>query len=315
MCGSSINHHCERRGTDAVSESWSPIVARRDENDAGEHGMPRSLFHVYGDSPYGREELLQSAYLVRKTQVLSLAVYVPRYRESLMYCDSTVFTLNCERQFSRDSNVSRRHVLETLPSLPVNTWFFQPDGRGAGGLPEIPVTWALLAYPVSLAAQGVLTSWGHLERAVASIAWHTPFPVFFPTPAFLPWQRVVALCVGSQADGESVEVARAVADLAHVPLTVYADRHRFEQIVQRLSPMSAEKFDVRHPGRSLYKLPADSLLVVAAKRRVGLVRGLAATTHLARIRAGLPNPMLLVGPNCENGPLGRRHAAGQDGWK
>jgi hypothetical protein len=308
----SIKDHSEGLVNVAVPGSRSLLAARSHRNEAVEHVIGRSLFHVYGDSPCGREELLQSAYFVRKTEALSLTVLVPGHSDLLMYCDSTVVTLHCGDGSSADVRTSRRHVLETLPSLPVDAWFFQTRGSGAGGLPEIPANWAVMAFPVSLNWRGIPASVGQLERAAASVAWRSPFPVFLPTRAFIPWRRVVALCVGSPADGDTAQVAHRITHLAEVPLSVFADRRRFDQIAKHLSPWPVDRFDLRDCGKSLYKLTPDTLLVVGAKKQASLMPGLTSTTHLTRIRAALPNPMLLIGPNCENGLLGGRNAATQD---
>ena len=58
--------------------------------------MERSLLHVFLNSPIGRENLLQSAYLAEQTKVNLLSVYIPEAPQLALYCDDHVLTVGKE---------------------------------------------------------------------------------------------------------------------------------------------------------------------------------------------------------------------------
>ena len=53
------------------------------------------LFHIFRNTPVGRETLLQSIYFGRKTGS-SLEVYIPESKKFLMYFDSEVVQIDLD---------------------------------------------------------------------------------------------------------------------------------------------------------------------------------------------------------------------------
>jgi hypothetical protein len=57
--------------------------------------MKKPLLHIFRNTPFGRETLLQSAYFCHRTQ-LPLSIYLPESKSFLLYFDSEVVQVDLD---------------------------------------------------------------------------------------------------------------------------------------------------------------------------------------------------------------------------
>ena len=59
------------------------------------------MFHVFRNSPLGRENLLQSIYFCEQVGNLELNIYLPVQKQALMYFERTSVTLDLDSSYTR----------------------------------------------------------------------------------------------------------------------------------------------------------------------------------------------------------------------
>ena len=60
--------------------------------------MAKQLLHIFRNTPFGRETLLQSANFCRQLDV-TLVIYIPEYTKFLMYFDNDVVQIDLDHSY------------------------------------------------------------------------------------------------------------------------------------------------------------------------------------------------------------------------
>ena len=272
--------------------------------------MRDQMFHVFRNSPLGRENLMQAAHFCQKQFGMSLAVWIPTQTRFLMRFETGEVTGSLDDSYVRHPETAQAHAEEILADLKVKYSFFQPIEFVEPSLPVIPVDWGVMSCPRVLSERAARIGLGHIGPKVRSIAKHAPFPVFIPALAYKPWNRVAIFFGGSQLGTVAVREGIAVARLARVPFTLFTQldgitREECEQALAeadllsdvRAADASWEVLDGGTLEENLYAVPHDSLAVVGATGH-RLMAALIFGSKLETIQATLPNPLVVVGPNC-----------------
>jgi len=139
---------------------------------------------------------------------------------------------------------------------------------------------------------------------------HAPFPVFIPTPTFKPWNRVTGFFGGSALGAAAVRYGAALAARAGVPFSIHTQlvgvtREGCEEVLSEAGLMRSisdgqTDWHVYEDGsfvENLYHVPSDSLVVIGAAGQ-NLVRELMFGSKLEAVQSTLPNPLIVIGPNC-----------------
>ncbi|MCK4660362.1 MAG: universal stress protein [Phycisphaerae bacterium] len=286
--------------------------------------MQNQMFHVFRNSPLGRENLLQAAYFCGHQFGLSLAIRIPTHTRFLMRFESGEVTGTLDHSYVQYPETAQAHAEEILSGFKVKYSFYAPDELAGGGLPLIPVDWGIMSCPRVISEQTSRIGLGHIGPKVRGIAKHAPFPIFIPCLAYKPWNRVSIFFGGSRLGTIAVKEGIGIARLARVPFVVYTHldgttRQECEQALAEADLLS----DVRAGDGSwqlfqsgvfeenLYVVPHDSLVVVGAAGH-RLMAELIFGSKLETIQAILPNPLVVVGPNCRARPeLGPQPAIDQ----
>ena len=82
--------------------------------------MEKQVFHIYRNTPFGRETLLQSIYLCRQLRNVFLNIYIPEFTQFLMYFENSVVTVDLDSSFTYERDTARRHVDELLKDTGVD---------------------------------------------------------------------------------------------------------------------------------------------------------------------------------------------------
>jgi hypothetical protein len=271
--------------------------------------MQNQMFHVFRNSPLGRENLMQAAYLCSKEFDLSLAVYIPTCARFVMPFEGGEVTVELDESYTVHPATAQVHAEQALEAFTIQHQFFTPEVFADTSLPEIPVTWAMMSCPRAISEKSSRIGLGHIGPRVRGIVKHAPFPVFIPAMAYKPWNSVAIFFGGSELGMVVVAQGIALARLAQVPFTIYTQldgvtREECEQALARaglldhLNSGDADWrfFDTGSFEENLYEVPHDSLTVVGAAGQ-RLIEELIFGSKLEIIQATLPNAHVVVGPN------------------
>ena len=272
--------------------------------------MPDQMFHVFRNSPLGRENLLQAGYFCEKQLGLDLAVYIPKTTRFLMRFSTGEVTGELDDSYVQYASTARAHVTEALNRVGVTYSFFKPREMADTCLPEIPVDWAVMSCPRAISQHSSRIGLGHIGPKVRGIAKHAPFPVFIPAMAYKPWAGVSIFFGGSSVGCLAVQEGIAIARLARVPFTVFTQldgttREECERVLSEadvLDELNAADgtwhcFEDGTLEENLYAVPHDHLVVVGAAGH-RLMTELIFGSKLEIIQTNLPQPLVVVGPHC-----------------
>ena len=78
--------------------------------------MPFELLHIFRNTPFGRETLMQSAFFCQQMG-MPIDIYVPRESQFLMYFEHGVVTVDLDRSYLRSPESAHDHAREIVESL------------------------------------------------------------------------------------------------------------------------------------------------------------------------------------------------------
>jgi len=272
--------------------------------------MQTTMLHIFRNTPLGRENLMQSAYFCKNLPKMSLAVYIPQTAQFTMGPDGDLVVIELDDSYVRYQATAQQHVEEILAEFGCENEFHTPAKHDTSRMPHLHGHWAMMACPRAITEQSNRIGLGHLGPKVRSLAKLSRFPIFIPSMSFKAWTNVTAFFGGSTLGAIVVKAAMAVARLAEVPLTVHTQlngitRQDCEQSLSKVGILDAlsggdiewRLYDEGTLEENLYDVPHDSLVFVGAAGH-NLIRELVFGSRLEAIQTILPNPLVIIGPQC-----------------
>lgn len=272
--------------------------------------MKTTLLHIFRNSPMGRENLMQSIYFCKQQFGLSLAIYIPETTQFGMNFGGNPVAVQLDNSYVDHFATARKHAEQLLADSKCPVQFFVPRERLSNAMPLLPDEWTMMACPRVISEQAARVGLGHIGPKVRNLVKHAHFPIFIPSMSFKPWTNVTAFFGGSRLGATSVKAGMAIARLARVPFTIHTQLNGITKkdcekslsdvgIVDAMSARDVEwRFhDVGTFEENLYAVPHDSLVVVGAAGHK-LIAELVFGSKLETIQETLPNPMVIVGPDC-----------------
>lgn len=266
--------------------------------------MKKKLLHVFRNTPFGRETLLQTAYSCQQLQ-LSLDVYIPVDKKFLFYFGGEVVQVDLDSSYLFDPQTAQEHAEQTLSQQPgLQYQFIRQASYTATGLPDLPTNFFIMTCPRSISDVSSRIGLGRIGPKVRKIVQQATFPILIPGAAFKPWQQIVVLYGGSSSASNALHLAHTIQQRSQRPLRVISvgDRAMLETMLKEqglLELVSAHDWQVI-PGKSLekkhlYQIPHDALVILGAYGH-GPIKALFGS-NMELIQTLLPNPLLIVGPN------------------
>ena len=268
--------------------------------------MPFELLHIFRNTPFGRETLMQSAFFCQQLG-MPIDIYVPGESQFLMYFEHGVVTVDLDRSYLRSPDSAHDHAREIVESLEVRHSFFEP-ARFTAGLPDLRSDYAFMSCPRSISDLSTKIGLGHIGSRVRAIVKQAPFPVLIPATSFKQWHRVVCFFGGSANAMIALRCAQEISRRSKARLTIFTQaegerdtyQHQLEQAglaedlgEGRVEWLCFEDSDLRE---DLYAVHSDALVVAGAHGH-GVARDLVFGSKLELIQSELPNPMVIVGPS------------------
>ncbi|MGD8452553.1 MAG: universal stress protein [Phycisphaerae bacterium] len=270
--------------------------------------MLNQMLHVFRNTPFGRETLLQSAYFCQQHTGLSLAVYVPMHPRFNLRFGTTEVIVFLDQSYLFSPDTARAHAAEVLDGTGVKYEFVTPAVCAARDLPELPPDFQFMGCPRVVSAQSGRIGLGHIGPKVRSIVKHAPFPVLIPSMTCKRWKSVAAFFGGSPLGANAIKLALSVADQARVPCTVFTQLHGTTRAECEKSLADAgladrvggpdvhwTQFEHGTLEENLWAVPHDALVVIGAAGH-RLIQELVFGSNLEKVQSTLPNPLLVMGP-------------------
>jgi len=269
--------------------------------------MATQLLHIFRNTPFGRETLLQSAYFCVQLDV-TLVIYTPEFTKFLMYFDNDVVQIDLDGSYLTSPQTAREHALELVKDSGVTYRFLDPKQFTANSLPDIPTNFDFMACPRSISDLSSKIGLGYIGPRVRRIVRSARFPVLMSSPVFKPWQSVAVFFGGSANAVNALKIGLHTSRLTNKPLHVFTylendNRNTLQQIIEEEhleADMDADVakwhfFDRGTLEDNLYAIPHDALIVLGAFGH-GLVRDLVFGSKMEKIQSVMPNNLLIVGP-------------------
>ena len=269
--------------------------------------MAQKLFHIFRNTPLGRETLLQSIYFCKQIGVLP-TVYIPQATKFLMYFENDVVQVDLDGSYLNDPETAREHVQELLNAAEIKLDLFKPKNYTASTLPDVPTNFDFMCCPRSISDLSSKIGLGYIGPRVRRIVQAARFPVLITSPVYKPWQRIAVFFGGSANAVKALRLGIRIAKLTQMPLDVYTDVGKRSPAEYRavLRDVDLEKplagvlsdwtfFETGRFEDNLYQVPHDALVILGAYGH-GIIRDIMFGSMMEKIQSTISNNLLIAGP-------------------
>lgn len=274
--------------------------------------MPNSLFHVYRNTPFGRETLLQSIYFTRIAG-LELYIYIPKDRKFLIYFKHNAVQVELDSSYLKDPDTAIDHV-EKIVDQRISYHLFEPPEYSASNLPDIPCNFAFMCSPRIIADLSSKISLGKIGSKVRTILMNANFPILIPSQVFKEWKNITVMFGGSINGIKCLQLGCRLASISGLPLYMFTQKEKgsledYRKIIdQRKLGHQVDQylnewffFEKGDFSNNLFQIPHDSLIVIGAFGH-GLVKDVFLGSTVEAVQRIMPNSLLLVGPKFQFHP-------------
>ncbi len=269
--------------------------------------MAQKLFHIFRNTPLGRETLLQSLYFCRQMS-LRPTVYIPKSTKFLMYFENDVVQVDLDTSYLNDPTTAQAHIDELLKEAAIRPDMLVPKNYTAATLPDIPTNFDFMCCPRSISDLSSKIGLGYIGPRVRRIIKAARFPVLMTSPAYKPWKSVAVFFGGSTNAINALRLGIRVADMAGMRLSLYTQLGRkkpeyyqsivkdkgldqsLEEILEDWVFFEKDKFE-----DNLYAVPHDALVVLGAYGH-GIIRDFVFGSMMEKIQSTISNNLLIAGP-------------------
>ncbi len=238
--------------------------------------MAQKLFHIFRNTPLGRETLLQSIYFCQKIGVLP-TIYIPEFTKFLMYFENDVVQVDLDPSYLNDPDTAVTHVEQLLKEAKIKPDLFTPKNYAASTLPDIPTSFEFMCCPRSISDLSSKIGLGYIGPRVRRIIQAARFPVLITSPVYKPWQNIAVFFGGSANAVNALRLGIRLAKIAGMPLDIYTQLGKntpaeYRSIVQDKGlekPLKSvlDQWTFFEKGRfedNLYAVPHDALVILGA---------------------------------------------------
>jgi nucleotide-binding universal stress UspA family protein len=269
--------------------------------------MYSQLFHIFRNTPLGRETFLQSLYFCKQIGATPV-VYIPRFIKFLMYFENDVVQVDLDSSYLTDPDTAETHVLELLDSYGLKPKFLTPKNFTASTLPDIPTNFDFMCCPRSISDLSSKIGLGYIGPRVRRIVTSARFPVLVTGPVYKPWNRLAVFFGGSANALNALKLGVRLARETRIPLDIFTQaenrsREDYETFIKD-QHLEEERerlqnrwvfFDKGDLETNLYQVPHDALVILGAYGH-GLIRDFVFGSKMEKIQSTIPNNLLIVGP-------------------
>ena len=270
--------------------------------------MDIRLFHIFRNTPLGRETLLQSLYFCGIIGAAPM-VYVPQHTKFLMYFENDVVQVDLDGSYLTDPPTAKAHVQELFDQHQMMPRFIDPKHFTASTLPDIPTNFDFMCCPRSISDLSSKIGLGYIGPRVRRIVKSAPFPVLITSPVFKKWHSIAVLFGGSTNAINALKLGFRIQRVTGLPLEIFTqierggeDHYRQQVKKEQLESeidLYADQWHFFQEGNfeeNLYNVPHDALVILGAYGH-GLIKDILFGSKMEKIQSTISNNLLIVGPN------------------
>lgn len=270
--------------------------------------MTPKLFHIFRNTPLGRETLLQSLFFCKAVGCMP-EIYIPESTRFLMYFENDVTQVDLDASYLTAPDTSRAHVEALVVESGIKVDFLVPKNYTAHGLPDIPTHFDFMCCPRSISDLSSKIGLGHIGPRVRRIVQAARFPVLITSSVFKPWNSITIFFGGSQNAFNALRLGLRIARQSGKPLKMFTQIEKGDADQYRQAIADADLLEdwERYGGEwqffekggnleeNLFSVDHDALLVLGAYGH-GLIRDIMFGSKMERIQGTMPNNLLIAGP-------------------
>lgn len=272
--------------------------------------MNNNLLHIYRNTPFGRETLLQSIFFCQRC-ALDLEIYLPTHKKFLMYFEHQALQIDLDSSYLQAPERARDNLKRIFQEQKFSRalLFMENDLEySATTLPDLPSTCSYMTCPRSISDKSGKIGLGHIGPKVRKILQVAPFPVLIPSQSFKPWQSIAILFGGSQNSLKALKIAINLAKTSATKLQMFTQHQgrsqaSYKKIIkehglwEEFAALDGQWyfFDQGEFQDNLFQVPHDALLILGLFGH-GLIKDVLFGSTMELVQNVMPNNMLLVGP-------------------
>jgi len=265
------------------------------------------LLHIFRNTPFGRETLLQSVYFCKKSG-LSLSIYIPKSTKFLMYFENDIVQVDLDDSYLKFSDIAVKHAAEIAESGGLTPEFLEPKNFTSPYLVDIPTTFDFMSCPRSITDKSSRIGLGHIGPRVRHIVKSAHFPVLIPSQVYKEWHSIAVFFGGSANAVNALKLGFSLSKASEMPLDVFTQvekgrQKHYEEVIkdEKLEKemnryvRTWHKFEKGKFEQNFYIVPHDAMVILGAYGH-GIIREIAFGSKMEKVHATLPNSLLIVGP-------------------
>ncbi len=269
--------------------------------------MNKQLFHIFRNTPLGRETFLQSLYFCNMTGVTPV-VYIPEHTKFLMYFENDVVQVDLDESYLTGPETAEKHASELLQDNGIKPHFLKPRHFTASTLPDIKTDFDFMCCPRSISDLSSKIGLGYIGPRVRRIVQAARFPVLLTSPVYKPWNSITVFFGGSQNAVNAFKLGLRISRESGLPIELFTriEAGTKEDYRNALEKEGLEKemtetvrnwhfFEKGRFEDNLYEVPHDTLVVLGAYGH-GLIKDFVFGNKMERIQSTISNNMLIAGP-------------------
>jgi len=269
--------------------------------------MDAQLFHIFRNTPLGRETLMQSMYFCKQVDAAP-TVYIPEHTKFLMYFENDVVQIDLDPSYLTAPATARRHAADLLSERGFDPAFFTPKHFTASTLPDVPTHFDFMCCPRSISDLSSKIGLGYIGPRVRRIVQSAHFPVLITSPVYKPWKSIAVFFGGSNNAFNALRLGLRLQRISGMLMEIYT--HAVGKDPAEYEAAVAEKGlseEITQAGvrwhfftqgvfeENLYDIPHDALAVIGAFGH-GLIRDIVFGSTMEKVQSILSNNLLIVGP-------------------
>ncbi|MDM8536839.1 universal stress protein [Desulfobacterales bacterium HSG17] len=269
--------------------------------------MEAQLFHIFRNTPLGRETLLQSIYFCQKVMA-SPVLYIPKHTKFLMYFENDVVQVDLDESYLNSPDTARDHATELLEQNKIDPKFIKPKNYTASTLPDIPTNFDFMCCPRSISDLSSKIGLGYIGPRVRRIVKSAHFPVLITSPVYKPWKSITVFFGGSSNAVNALKLGFRISRISGMPLEVFTQADKNPEFYKNvIKEQNLEKdmenyvsqwhiFEQGTLENNLYDVPHNALVILGAFGH-GILRDILFGSTMEKIQSVISNNLLIAGPN------------------
>ncbi len=271
--------------------------------------MDIKLFHIFRNTPLGRETLLQSLFFCKKVNA-SPVIYIPNHIKFLMYFENDVVQVDLDDSYLTAPDTALNHATELVEQKEMEPRFFTPKNFTATTLPDIPTNYDFMCCPRSISDLSSKIGLGYIGPRVRRIVKSARFPVLITSPVYKEWKSIAVFFGGSANAVNALKLGFRIARETSMPIEIFTqvEKGRNQEFYKNIiinenlnqdMDRFSEKWHLFETGKfeeNLYNVPHNALAIVGAYGH-NIIKDIVFGSKMERIQSTISNNILIVGPN------------------